>query len=559
MRLLDREIVQCKALVVDPNATSRSILVAQLRDFGVGTVVQCGRIADARSQLEARSFDVVLCEQGFSGTDYSGQQLLDDLRRLQLLPLSTVFIMITSEATYAKVAEAAESALDSYLLKPHTAAALGDRLGQARRRKRVLQDIFEAIDEGRLEDAATLCLKRFASRGEFWLFAARIGAELLLNLGRVGEVRQLYDAVLESRAVPWARLGIARAQIEGNELVSATRTLETLIADQPSFVDAYDVMGRAQVELGNFDEAAAVYERAAALTPGSVARLQKLGMLSFYRGDHETAARSLDRAVAQGIASKMFDFQSLVLLAFVRFGQNDSKGLQRCVDSLAHALSRAPENRRLQRFGQTASVLGQMLHKQVGDAVQTIRDLAQDLREASFDIEAGCNMLSLVSLLTAAELRLDRVEDWVDTIGMRHCTSKSLTELLVRSASAHEPFAERIRSCHQRIAQLAEKAMAHSLAGNPGASVRELLEHGKATLNSKLVDNARLVLQKHHGRIPDAAAQQAVADDLRQRFFSLPSKLPLGEGGGRKPGGLALRTAAPTAAAAAVTASEPAA
>ena len=30
--------------------------------------------------------------------------------------------MITAEATYAKVAEAAESALDAYLLKPHTGA-----------------------------------------------------------------------------------------------------------------------------------------------------------------------------------------------------------------------------------------------------------------------------------------------------------------------------------------------------------------------------------------------------------------------------------------------------
>ena len=35
--MLDREIHLCKALVIDGNATSRSILVAQMRDFGIGT------------------------------------------------------------------------------------------------------------------------------------------------------------------------------------------------------------------------------------------------------------------------------------------------------------------------------------------------------------------------------------------------------------------------------------------------------------------------------------------------------------------------------------------
>src|SRR5450830_1810805 len=137
------------ALVIESNPTSRSILVAQLRDFGMGNVVQCARLADARRQLEFRTFDVVLCEHHFANEATSGQDLLDDLRRNQLLPFSTVFIMVTGEATYAKVAEDAESALDGYLLKPHKATHLGERLRQARIRKISLQEIFSA---GEAED-----------------------------------------------------------------------------------------------------------------------------------------------------------------------------------------------------------------------------------------------------------------------------------------------------------------------------------------------------------------------------------------------------------------------
>ena len=74
----------------------------------------------------------MLCDYHFDGSDESGQDLLDELRREGLLPYSTVFMMITAEATYAKVAEAAEAALDGYLIKPYTLASLADRIQAAR-------------------------------------------------------------------------------------------------------------------------------------------------------------------------------------------------------------------------------------------------------------------------------------------------------------------------------------------------------------------------------------------------------------------------------------------
>ena len=106
MALPEDDLSVSQALVIDSNPTSLSILVSQLRGFGMGSVVQCARLSDARRQLEYRAFDVVLCQHHFANEASSGQDLLDDLRRNQLLPFSTVFIMVTGEATYAKMAEA---------------------------------------------------------------------------------------------------------------------------------------------------------------------------------------------------------------------------------------------------------------------------------------------------------------------------------------------------------------------------------------------------------------------------------------------------------------------
>jgi CheY-like chemotaxis protein len=537
----DPDIVNCRALVIDANPTARSIQAGQLRDLGVGTIVQCGRVQDARRQLEAREFDIVLCEQDFHGGNYSGQDLLNDLRRAQLLPFSTVFVMVTSEASYAAVAEAAESALDSYLLKPHTAHALAGRIQQARHRKKILRDIFIAIDDGQFDLAAQLCMRRFEVKGSYWLYAARIGAELLLRVGRHDEARVLYEAVIATQALPWARLGVARAQIESGAAPAGRRTLESLIADQPGFADAYDVMGRVQVDQGQFTEALATYRTATQLTPGSISRLQRQGMLAFYLGETDEATKALERATLTGISSKMFDFQTIVLLAVTRFTARDSKGLQRCLDNMNHALEKASGSVRLQRFARVIAIFNLMLQRQVAQVVAEVRAMAKEIKDSNFDFECASNMVAMLAHLTAAELQLDAAEGWIDTLALRFCTTRSLSELLARAGQVHEPFATRIREQHNAITAQAEQAMSHSLAGEPRAAARALLSAGARTMNAKLIDMARMVLQRHAEKIADAADLLGMADELKQRYGGCPALAPLAADSGRQSGGLVLR------------------
>lgn len=538
--VFDPAIINTRALVIDSNPTARSIQAAQLRELGVGTVVQCGRVQDARRQLEAREFDIVLCEQEFTG-DYSGQDLLNDLRRANLLPFSTVFVMVTSQASYAAVAEAAESALDSYLLKPHTAQALSERIQQSRQRKKILKDIFIAIDDGQFDLAAQLCVRRFEVKGAYWLYAARIGAELLLRLGKHDQARALYEAVIATQALPWARLGVARAQIESGSGPAGRRTLESLISDQPGFADAYDVMGRVQVDQGQFAEALATYRTATQLTPGSITRLQRQGMLAFYLGEKEEAKKALERATLLGISSKMFDFQTVVLLAVTRFTDRDSKGLQRCLDNMNHALEKAPKSSRLQRFASVITIFNLMLKRQVAQVVAEVRAMAQDIKEGNFDFEAASNMVAMLAFLTAAELQLDDAEGWIDTLALRFCTTRSLSELLARAGQAHEPFATRIREQHNAITALAEQAMSHSLAGEPRAAAKSLLTAGARTMNAKLIDMARMVLQRHVDKIPDAIDLMGMADELKHRYAGGPPAAPMSADSARQSGGLVLR------------------
>ncbi len=543
MALLEDDFSACSALVVDGNPTSRSILVSQLRDFGVGTVVQAARAVDARRQLEFRSFDFVLCELHFANEASSGQDLLDDLRRNQLLPFSTIFIMITGEATYAKVAEAAESALDGYLLKPHKAAHLGERLRQARVRKVSLQGIFTAIEKEDFEEAAKLCMERFESKGKFWLYAARVGAELLLRVGRPGDAQKLYQAVVAAKTLPWAKLGVARAQLDAGQVTQATSTLENLISADPNFGDAYDVMGRAQFELGKFDKALETYKMASMLTPASVSRLQNLAMMSYYSGDHVEAEKLLDKTARMGLESKMFDCQSLVLLAFTRLENGDRKGLQRCHDDFSRLIERNPDTPRVRRLSEIVVALNLIQQHQFAQSVEAVRAMAKTVDSSDFDFESASNVLALMAQLANRAIQLDEVEQVVRTIGMRFCSNRSQTELLAASAVAHPPFAQCMQECQTKVLEMAETAMALSMSGNPTAAVKNLILHGRATLNARLIDNAHQLLRKHAAKVSDAETMNIELQELRAKYGLQNVKASLGEQK-RQAGGLVLRTGA---------------
>lgn len=525
---LDAEISRATALVVDGNPTTRSVLCGMLREFGLGKVQQASRVQDARRMLEHRRFDIVVCEYHFDGDPMTGQDLIDDLRLAQLMPLSTIFVMISSERSYTSVAEAAEAAMDAYILKPHTQQTLRERLQAARQRKLTLRDIIEKIEKEAFAEAADLCQQRFEAKAACWLQAARIGAELYLRLAQPVRAQQLFEAVLASRALPWAKLGLARSQSEQGGLASARRTLESLVAEQPGYTDAYDVMGRVLVEQGEYEEAHQSFRRACELTPNNVGRLQKLGMLAYMQGHFDEAAEALGRAQSLGGGSRSFDLQSQVLLATLSFEREDLRGVERALEALCLARTDQPESPRLRRFEATVRLLHALLRRQPAEAVQLMRQGFDELLAPDFEFEAAGNLLMALAQMLRFEVKLDSAEHQVGILARRFAVSKTTCELLCRMAQAHPPFQAQVREAYARTCALAEEAVSHTVAGRPREAVAALLAEGERSFNSKLLDLAGMTLQRHAGQIPDALELGARVEALRRSHCSYGVQVKMG-------------------------------
>jgi hypothetical protein len=284
---------------------------------------------------------------------------------------------------------------------------------------------------------------------------------------------------------------------------------------------------------------------ASQLTPASIGRLQSLGIMSFYAGHLEEAETALRRVCLVGLDSKMFDCQSLVLMAFVQFGHGDHKALQRCAADFERVVERNPELERPRRLAGVVNALTLMQHHKIAAALEAVRAMIQEIRQPGFDFESASNLIGLLAQLAKRAIQLDEVLTVMDQLALRFCSSRSLTEVLAGAAKAYPVYAEHIRAGSSRIIKHAEYALSLSLRGDPTGAVNELLLRGQETLNIKLVESAEMVIARYSAKIGDTSALQARVDALRVQCVVKPAAGP-GEGP-RKAGALSLRVGATAA------------
>jgi DNA-binding response OmpR family regulator len=177
-----------------------------LAALGVTAVHGAGNSAEVIRQVKSNRFDIILSDFVLDdGRD--GQQLLEELRHAHLIPLSTVYLIITSERGHSNVVALAELAPDDYLIKPFTADQLQIRLVKAIYKKHVLRKIYEQIERGSLQEAIAACDRVIQQQPVFMYDALRFKGELLHTLGLTREAEAVFRRYSKAASCPGPRWG----------------------------------------------------------------------------------------------------------------------------------------------------------------------------------------------------------------------------------------------------------------------------------------------------------------------------------------------------------------
>lgn len=303
-----------RALVADQHISVRTWLRELLTTLGIVSVSMAGSSADLIRHLKnaASPFDIVLCDHQLDPRS-DGLHLLEELRYQKILPLVTIFMIVTGERQYPRVVAAAEFAPDDYLIKPFSPSVLEDRLRIALQRKRHLHIAHALIDRGENEKALGACDQALAGSSHFLLDTLRLKAEVLVSLGRIEEASALYNSIAEKRMVPWARMGYAMTLHKQGRSEEAEQIAGSLNTEHPEFLSVYDFMARLKEEKGELAEAADYLERASNIA-SSTDRLRHLAEVADAQGDHIRARGALQKVVARTRKSSMLQVSDYLKL-----------------------------------------------------------------------------------------------------------------------------------------------------------------------------------------------------------------------------------------------------
>jgi CheY-like chemotaxis protein len=283
-------------LIIEDFDAMRAILRDLLLRCGARSVETAASGAEAINLLRRNGCDVVLCDYNL-GPGKNGQQVLEEARHGGLVTAATIWIMVTAEKTHEMIMGAAEHQPDDYLLKPISESSLRSRMEKLIARKTALSGIAAAMRAKDYNLALELGKARLEQEPGETMEMLRLKASIHQLMGQPGKARALFEAVLARRDAAWARVGLAKLDIDAGKHDAARDALEQLIGSNSNFLEAYDVLAQVYQRQGAWSDARRILSQAVRLSPNSFQRQTALGESALRCEDMEGAEAAYQKAL----------------------------------------------------------------------------------------------------------------------------------------------------------------------------------------------------------------------------------------------------------------------
>ena len=269
-----------KILVVENQILTRENIKFMLGSFGAKFIMEAESGIDAMTAMRANRFDIVLCNYDLID-EKTGQQVLDDARYLNLLPVSAIFIMIISKQNKEIALTTIDNTPDDYLIKPFNQQQLSLVIERCIVRKDYVSNIENEIDKGNLYRAIHHCKILLKLNDKtMCLRLLKMHAELAIKVGDIKKANEIYQNILRLKELPWARFGSGIVALYLGDYDQATDTFQKLIEQYPTMLEAYDWLAKTQESMHNYEAALSCLNLAVNLSPMSILRQKKLALLA---------------------------------------------------------------------------------------------------------------------------------------------------------------------------------------------------------------------------------------------------------------------------------------
>lgn len=256
------------------------------------------------------------------------------------------------------------------------------------------------------------------------------------------------------------------------------------------------------------------HDSAPPLAPITSLGLQKQALISFYTGSDEEARASLAAVKRQMPTTRMMDPQSLLVMSITSYRSDRFADLSWCLTVSRSLCEQEPHSANVRRTHRMIATLAACAQKSIPDVSSEINEVIKGCSDPDFTLGSASNVVMVLSTIASKGGPVPGAEEAIQKIGMRFCGVIAATEMLCRAAWVYPRYADIVRRAHGAVLRIAQAAIAHSVAGDPAAAISELVGHAERLGNAKLIESARIAMQRHHASLEKQS-------DLMTRLLAL--------------------------------------
>lgn len=272
------------------------MLMGFLKAMGVKNMDNVGTAKEALARLAAKKYDIVISDYNL-GPGQNGQQILEEAKQKNYIGYSTIWVMVTAEKTMDMFMGAAETKPDDYLLKPINEAMLEARLIKLLEKKALLEPIEKAVNAKNYVDAISLCDDLLKVHSANTPDILRIKSDLLITIGEFQVAKALFEKILASRSIPWAKTGLGKVHFLTNDLLRAKEIFQEVLEENKMYLEAADWLSKTLDALGDMEQAQSILANAMTLSPNSLTRQKNLADVAYKNGALDLAQTSYEKAI----------------------------------------------------------------------------------------------------------------------------------------------------------------------------------------------------------------------------------------------------------------------
>lgn len=361
---------QLLILVVDAVPDMRSAMAMTLNAFGATKVEFSSRISEALGRIQHTQYDVILADYSL-GHDYDGIHLFEEIKKRNLIKQSCVYFIVTSERRSQMVMGAVELVPDDYLIKPFTGQLLAERLEKAIRKKKEFECVDDAVLNHQYLRAIEECNRRIKSNDPFVLDFLKLKGRLALLTGDFASARDMYQGIVNSKELPWAKLGLAKSLYHLNDLEGSERLFGEVLAYNDRVMEAYDWLARLYTKRQDNVKAQAALQKAISISPWIVTRQKQLGEVAHRNKALNVAEEAYKKTITIAKNSFWREAGDYASLARVQMENKNFAAAHATVNEVRKEFSHEPKAQML------SFAIEAMVFQQSGDRVKAQAALSE--------------------------------------------------------------------------------------------------------------------------------------------------------------------------------------